>query len=152
MKDDVLNPVRTVKIRGQDIEVKELTWKDYLRAVKDLTGSVIKLFGQKIELQKGEITLNRDRLIEIIGEQETLVQWVLEKSTGQPKEFIAGLSAREVFPLIEAVVDLNLSEEVTGPGKMLAGRMGDILGLKKVSVAPSITSSAPATPSATSKG
>jgi hypothetical protein len=146
MKEDVLNPVIPVKVRGETVDVRELTWKDYLRAVKDLTGTILKLMGEG----GTTLVLNREKILEAITAQEDLVGWVIEKSTGKDQAFINSLSARELLPLLIAVVDLNLSEEVIGPGKELAGRMGAALGLKTASPESLTTSSAPATKAATS--
>lgn len=137
---DVLNPLVPVEIRGERIEVRELNWKDYSRAIKELTGSAMKLLGTG-----GTLVLDKEKIIQAIGEQESLIQWVVEKSTGRDSKYVSSLSTREILPLISAVVDLNLSEEVLGAGKKLAGQMGGIFGLKIQSLKPSITSSAPAT-------
>lgn len=141
MKEDILNPVVPVKIRGELVEVRELTWKDYLRAVKESAGALMKL----ITPDGKAVQFNKDTIIEVLTSQEDVAGWVLEKSTGKDAKFIAGLSAREIIPLLQAVVDLNLSEEVVGPGKILAGRMVDLLGLKTLSQGPPTTSSPPAT-------
>ena len=141
----VLNPLATVQIRGESITVKELVWKDYLRAMKDMTGAILSILAKD-----GTIVLNREKIIEAITAQEELVSWVLQRSTGKDAKWVDSLSAREFLPLLEAVVDLNLSEEVVGQGKRVAGRLGQVLALKKISLAPSTTSSGPAaTPSKT---
>lgn len=93
----------------------------------------------------GTLVLDKEKIIQAIGEQEELIQWVLEKSTGKDAKFVAELKASEVLPLIMAVVDLNLSEEVLGAGKTLAAKMGGIFGLKTQSLKPSIISSAKTT-------
>lgn len=146
MSTDVLNPVVTVKIRDELIEVKELTWKDYLRAVKEMTDAILKLLNGK-----GEFALDRDKVVEALGAQENLIAWVAEKCTGRDQKWVGSLKGREMLALLRIIVDLNLSEEVIGSGKAVAGRMGEVFGVKKLSLAPSITSSAPAIPSATSK-
>lgn len=144
MKVDVLNPVVTVQVRGSAVQVQELNWKDYLRAVRELTDTVMKFMGKE-----GEIKWEREPLVAAIQSNESLLSWVLEKSTGLKKDDLEKLKAREVIPLIEAVIDLNLSEDVVGPGKALAARMGEAFGLKRTSPEPAITSSVPATPLAT---
>jgi hypothetical protein len=145
--NDVLNPVVAIKIRDRLIEVKEMPWKDYLRAVKDMTGTLMKLIGPG----GNTLALTKENVIEALTAQEELLTWVLQKCTGEEQTFISSLSAREILPLIQAAVDLNLSQEVVGAGKKLAGQMGQVFGLKKQSPGPLTTSSAPATPLATSK-
>lgn len=151
MKEDVLNAVRLVKVRGEQVEVRELTWKDYVRAVKQMTGTILGLIGDGGKISMDAIVLNREKLTEAIGAQEDLVAWVLAKSTSRDQAWVDSLSAREVLPLLDAVIELNLSPEVIEQGKKLAGQMGEAFGLKKASVAPATISSAPATASVTSK-
>lgn len=142
MASEILNPVVRVQLRKESIDVTELTWKDHVRAVKELAGAMIKL----ISGDGKSITLNKDSLLEAVIAQESLVQWVVEKSTGRDAQWVSQLGGRDMLVVLKAVVDLNLSEEYIKSGKELAGQMGDIFGLRNLSLAPSITSSAPATP------
>lgn len=134
MKTDIFNPVVTVKIRGDSVEVRELTWKHYLRAVKELTDNLLGLMSGKNTLE-----LNKEKVVATISAQEELVSWVIQASTGKDAAWVDSLSARELLLLLKAVVDLNLSEELIGVGKGLAGRMADVFGLKTASLAPSTT-------------
>lgn len=143
MASEILNPVVLVRVRGESVEVKELTWKDHVRAVKELTGTLLKLLSGDGKT----LTLTKEVILEAIVAQETLVQWIIEKSTGRDAQWVSGLGGKDFLALLKAVVDLNLSDEYIKQGKELAGQMGDIFGLRNLSLAPSITSSAPATPS-----
>lgn len=142
---DVLNPVRSVTIRGTVVEVTELKWKDYTRAVKELSASLLKLVGPNGQT----INLDRELIIETITAQEELLTWVLQKATGQSQSWVDDLTAKEAIALVQVVVDLNLSLEVISGGKALAGQMGKVFGLKNKLPGPWTTSSAPATPTQT---
>src|SRR3990167_5627310 len=112
---DILNPVISVpNIKGETVDVKELTWKEYLRAMKELASSMLRF----LEAGKTELTL----------------AVVLD-----PKKII------EAIGVLEAMVQLNLSDEVVSSGKALAGRMRVIFGSTKSLPGQPITSSAPAT-------
>lgn len=147
MASEILNPVLTVKVRGENIEVRELTWKDYIRAIKELSGSLLKLVSD----EGNAISLTKENVLEALSSQEDLVQWVTEKSTGKQADWVSGLGGKEMIAILAAIVELNLSDELVVSGKELAGRMGKVFGLRNLSLAPSITSSAPATPLATLK-
>lgn len=147
MASEILNPVITVKVRGEQIEVRELTWKDYIRAIKELSGSLLKLVSDG----GNAVSLTKENVLEALSSQEDLVQWVTEKSTGREAEWVKGLGGKDMVFILAAIVELNLSDELVASGKDLAGRMGKVFGLRNLSLAPSITSSAPATPSETSK-
>lgn len=145
----VLNPVIPVNIQGEVVEVRELTWKDYLAVIKRVTGTALSVVGPG-----GKLDLNAANLTDAITEQEDTLQLVLSKSTGKDQEWVAKLSARDACRLLDAAVALNLSEEVLAEGKKLAGKMAGVFGLKKVGLKPSspeplTTSSPPATPSQT---
>lgn len=148
-ESNVLNPVVTVKLRGdRTIEVKELAWKDYLRAIKQMTESLLKLIANQknkpanaleIASAEGSLIIDRDKLVQAIGEQEDLVAWVLQKSTGQSQEWVDQLSAADALAILDAVVSLNFTEEVIAAGKALAGRMGGVFALKTNSQKPATT-------------
>lgn len=117
---DILNPVVEVHgIQGGTVGVRELKWKSYMRAIKSLTEAVIKY----IEASEGGKKLDPRGLVEAIAAQEGLASWVVAESTGRPEEWVAELTGREMMAILEAVVELNLSEEVVGRGKALAARM-----------------------------
>lgn len=142
---DAFNGVRTVNLDNKVVEVRELRWRDYLYVIKGITGTVLELVGP------GGTTfvLDKGRIVEAIGNQEALVGWVLARSTGLTPDEVENLTAREVMPLLEAVVELNLNDEVIALGKRVAGRMADVFALKTLSPGQSISSSGPATPSKT---
>ena len=144
---NVMCPVRTISVRGKTVEVRELTWRDSMRAVKELTGWVMKLLGgQKGKLTADSVTLDKDSIVEALTTQEDLVAWAMEKSTNLSADEVSSLTLGEAIPIVQAMVDLNLSEEVLGPGKALAGRLGQVFGLKIALPKPQTTSSPTDTP------
>lgn len=128
---DIHNPVRRIDVRGELITVKELVWKDCLQAVREMTATVLQLLGPG----GTTMVLDKEKIVAAITQQEQLVTWVLEKATGKPQDWIATLRPRELLPLVEAAVELNLSDEVVKSGKALAGRMGGVFGQTKPSPA-----------------
>jgi hypothetical protein len=82
MSGDIHNPVATVTVRGEAVEVRELTWKDSLRAVRDMTGTIMKL----VSPDGTKLLLDRERLVAAISEQEALVSWVLTRATGRDQK------------------------------------------------------------------
>lgn len=134
MKTDVWNPIATVQIRGEAIQVKELDWRTYLWAVKELTGTLMGLVNDK-----GQLILEKDKIVTALTDQENLVSVLVEKSTGRDAAWVSSLSARELFIVVKPIVELNLSEEVLSPGKELAGRMRAVFASKTASLASSTT-------------
>lgn len=146
---DALNPViRVPNIQGASVDVKELRWRDYLRAIKELTTSILALLaepkpagkGQEPESEEGfsfdlgggkVMKVGKERLLQAIATNEELVLWVLQASTGKDAQWVEACSGREVLALLAAVVELNLSREVVGSGKALADHMRGVFGSKK---------------------
>ena len=75
--------------------------------------------------------LDKDKLLQAIAANEELVMWVLQSSTGKESAWVESCSGREVLALLGAVVELNLSKEIVGSGKALAGHMREVFGSKK---------------------
>lgn len=145
-KADTLNPIRQVQIGDETVTVRELTWKEYLHVIRELTSTVFTFI-----TDKGAIEWKKDRIVDALMKQEGLLDWVLQKSTDRPGEWVASLKATHMLRLLEAIIDLNLNEDIVGRGKAVAGRIGQVISWKNVSSELSTTSSAPATPSKTSK-
>lgn len=145
---DVLNPVRTIKVMGEVFEVRELPWKDYLHVIREMTSTAFDLFGgSKISL--GELSLDKDKLVSALSNQEDLLSYAIEKSTSIPKDKIEKLTAAEALLVVDTIAEMNLRPEIVSVGKRLAGRMADVFGVKNPLPEQSTVSSAPATPSTT---
>lgn len=151
MEPDIINPIATVRIRGESVEVRELTWKDHLRLIKELTATVLELL-QKAQTGGGgtEFSLKADEIVEALVKQEDLAAWVMARSTGKPKEWIDELSAGAAMDILLAAAKLNLTPEVLASGKALAEHMRGVFGLKSLSLEPSTALSSKATASKTS--
>lgn len=134
---------------GENVEVLELRWKDSLRAIKEMCGTVLQLLGPDGgNVQSGElvIRLDRDRVVAAIVEQESLLTWVLMKSTARDQEWVDGLGTSDALALIQTVVDLNLNDEVLSRGKALAGTMSRVFATGRPLPGSTTSSSVPATP------
>lgn len=149
MEPDIINPIATVRIRGESVEIRELTWKDHLRLIKELTSTVVDLL-QKAQGSGTEFSLKADEIVGALVKQEDLAAWVMSRSTGRPKEWIDELSAGAAMEILLAAAKLNLTPEVLTTGKALAEHMRGVFGLKSLSLEPSTALSSKATASKTS--
>lgn len=119
--------IATVTLRDKRaIEVKELRWKDYIWAIKELTGNILGLVGEGKDVS----SINKEKIIEVVSEQEQLVAVLIKKSTSLSEAEISELFARDVLLILEAMVQLNFSEEVVGTAKKLGTRMGEVFSKK----------------------
>ncbi len=142
-KQNTLNPIISVKIARRDleesVEVQELTWKDFLRAIKQLSAALLEVLDAK-----GGFALTKDNLVKAITESEDLMSWVIHKSCpGKDQAWVDGLTSSHVLPIIEAIITLNASEEAIGSGKKLADLIKKTMGTgqKEISTEPLDTSS-----------
>lgn len=116
------------------MEVRELPWKAHIRIIKELTSHVKELLSAQ-RGPSGEIELDVDVIVSKIASMEDLTSWVMQQATGKDAAWVEGLSGREALIILTETVKLNLSPELVGAGKELAGHMGAVFGLKGVSLA-----------------
>jgi len=128
METSILNPVRSVKLRAQEelVDVHELTWKDYLRAVSMLAKSVSTLL-----TPDGKVSQDPSAIVSAIVEQEALASFVISRATKKDEKWVEKLSMADMLVILQIVVEMNLTEEIIGSGKALAARMGQVLMSKK---------------------
>jgi hypothetical protein len=140
MNIEVLNPVRSLTIAGGEWTVQELNWRDgmtFLGMVSKHAGEIIGGDLQKIEIDFAKLPA-------LIGNVKELGDFLLTKATGRKQEEIDALRFQEALEVMEAAIELNLSEELLQRGKSVAGRVGAAFGVKKTkapetSPAPSIS-------------
>ncbi len=121
----VLNPVKTVKVQGADVEVRELRALDLLAFFK-LVGEHAKKFLN----DKGDVVFNIEKLIEVVNSSEELVEFLILKSTGCDAEWFRTISPGELLDLLDAAIELNLSEDLLKKAARLGDRLKAIFGPK----------------------
>jgi hypothetical protein len=124
---EILDPVKT---DGLKWPVKEMNWRDGM-AFLGLIGKHASEIG--IESSGGKVALDFAKLPALIGNVKELGDFLLTKSTGREQAEIDALSFKEAVALMDAAVELNLSEELLQRGKSVAGRVGAAFGVKKES-------------------
>lgn len=141
---DVLNPIRRVQVRDGQIEVRELTWKELSYVLQELSETVLGFMDDK-----GVIKIDPVHIVAAIKDNEALLAYFLSKSCNREDAWVNQLSLRDMLTLLDAAIELTLSEEVLELGKKLAGRMAQRLGLPKLPLGLAISSSVKATASET---
>jgi hypothetical protein len=116
----------TVNIRGEEIEISELRWKDASQAVKGLIGSLARMVGAD-----GAISFDQSRITASIAEQEELLSFVVQKSTGRDSQWIDDLTGAEALRLLGPIVELNLNPETITVGKSIFEKVSRFLVAKK---------------------
>jgi hypothetical protein len=142
----VFNNIQRVVVREETIQVRELTAKEIAYILQKFTDTATSLINAD-----GDLIVDREKIVKAVIANTDLAFWIMERACTRDTKWVESLVPREMFPLIEAILDLNLSEEVMAGGKKLLGRALMILPpLPKLSPGrtPSLSATAD-TPSAT---
>ena len=109
-----------------------MRWKDYMFVVKELTSNVLKLVDNADlgSLVAGNVSIKKEKLVEVISENETLVGWIATHCTNLTDAQVNDLTGTEMVELLDAAVALNLSERFMTAAKKVAGSLGEVLGSK----------------------
>lgn len=133
----VLNSVKAVKVQGEDVEVRELRALDMLAFFKLVAAQAGKFFNAK-----GDVVFNLEKLSDLITGSEELVQFLVLKSTGRDAEWLGKVSPGELLDLLDAAIELNLTEDLLKKAGRLGDRLKGIFGPKtsKTDSPPPLTS------------
>jgi len=129
---DIHNPSVTIQISSRSVTVKELTWKQHFRAIRELTDTIMGL----VDTSGGgkpaggiSISFDRQKLIDALASQEEFMNWILTAATDLKPEEADVLNASDFLKIISTIVDMNLGEEVIGTVKKLGAKMSAVFGL-----------------------
>lgn len=148
----ILRPERTVKLSDGEVVVHDLPWHDALQFLKllsshakDLLGNV----GPDGRVNVGDII---PKLADLIGNVEELSTFLLTRSTGKSADWLLGApidqgrgreggrSTLEVLALLDAALEVNLSDGLIELGKKVGGRLQRVLPSKTNATPPSAIS------------
>lgn len=120
---ELLDPVRTVDIGGELVQVRELRWLDTLQFLQKLAAGIEQVVGTQAIGADGSVHLNADRLRDAVLSGGELANTLLAKSTGLPQARLEALSASQALTLLSAAVQINFREELLGKLKEVGGAL-----------------------------
>jgi len=103
----ILNPSREVEIAGGAVTVRELRALDALEFIKRLSsyfGSI-----QKSTSDDGAVRL-RVEIASLVTGASDVAEFLVLKSTGKDRAWLAELGAEDLLSILHAALDLNVSE------------------------------------------
>ena len=118
---ELLDPVRTVDIGGEQVQVRELRWLDALQFLQKLAGGIEQVVGTQAIGPDGTVRLNADKLREAVLSGGELANTLLAKATGLPQARLDALSASQALSLLQAAIEINFREELLGKLKAVGG-------------------------------
>jgi hypothetical protein len=119
------------------ITVQEMTWLDMLAFLKLLSQHAKCLIDDV-----GRLSLDINKIVEIITGAQELSNFLIAKSSTIQPEQLHGLSFVDGLALLDAALELNLTEEVMTRAKKTVGRFGALLGLKPARISTPSSSAA----------
>ena len=120
---ELLDPVRTVDIGGEQVQVRELRWLDTLQFLQKLAAGIEQVVGTQAIAADGSVRLNADRLRDAVLSGGELANTLLAKSTGLPQARLDALSASQALSLLQAAIEINFREELLGKLKGVGGAL-----------------------------
>lgn len=141
-ESQILFPQKELKIGDESFVVRELAWSEALDFLKKLGGYLGSLMNDK-----GELVVTVSGLTDLISNTQELSATLVAKATGRTAESFENLSLGQMLDLIDAALELNLSEEIIAKGKNIAGRFQRFAGKT-----PRMATPASAQPMTTSSG
>lgn len=121
----ILHPVREVPVLGQAVTVREMRWKDAVA----FTGKLSGLMSAFIE-PDGRLLVTPEKLGAVIASSGDLATELLERSTGQGRDWLEELRPVEVLDLLAAAVEVNLHEDLLGKARSVGQALGKALGVE----------------------
>ncbi|MBI5689241.1 MAG: hypothetical protein HZC55_04030 [Verrucomicrobia bacterium] len=140
----ILRPEITVTLSTGPVVVRDLPWQDALEFLRRLSLQAKEILAHAVSPDTGRIDLAQllPKLSDLVSGAGELSLFLLTRSTGKDEEWLRQHGTLETLALLDAALEVNLSDGLIELGKKAAGR------LARVMPATSTTSATP--PSATS--
>ena len=119
----IMNPVASVELAGERIEVRELRWPEALGLLQEIS-----LHVGRFVTAEGRLRLSPDDLPKLIQESASLAEHLILKATGKDAAWLRGLTPAQAFVVLDPAIALNLSPELFARGKAIAGRLQAAFG------------------------
>ncbi len=126
---------RQIVVPGLDlpVTVREMKWGDAIAFVRLLSKELAGLIGVDAA---GRASLNLGKLPEIVASSDTLTTALVTASTGLTPEALASLPASSALEVLEAAVDMNLTEALLGKLRRIGGKVAGAFGAAPTPPAP----------------
>ena len=153
----ILMPEKEIRISGSDapLTVGALSWKDGLAFVAKISQTILQQASFIATLgENGLASLTAEKIGEVVAGSAELCEWLLTRTvfgktaSAQPSTLnpstLQAMPVVDVLRLLDAALEVNLSEEVLGLGKSVGGRLAALMP-KRESAISIASSSATAT-------
>lgn len=139
----VIRPEISVRIAGGNVIVRELSGLDALHFFGLLAKHGGEIFRAILHTEGGKLTVNLDglisKLVEIVTSVEEVSSFLIAKAT-QDDKALEKYGALQCLALLDAAMEVNLTDEHIALAKRVGGRVGRFLAAQKSDTPKSATS------------
>lgn len=119
----VHSPEATVTLGEKRVNINELTWPKMMAFLKIIGRGISHLI---TNTEKGvKVDFDKEKIVEIVSASEDAVSFLLENATSLTPDEVNKLGVRDCLRVLKPVIELNLSQEILGEVKGLAGALLD---------------------------
>lgn len=139
MEIETLTNARDLRLTtGKTVQVRGLSWGDAFRFLKRAGDSMKELF---VVEESGGVKADLNRVPDLIVESEELAAVLLGSAAGLAAEEIDALPIEDVLALLDAALELTLTDGLQKNAAALGARLGGLFQQAKARQGPSTTSS-----------
>jgi|GEM_PF-2893795 len=139
----IIRPEISVPLPGGNVIVRELSGLDALHFFGLLAKHGGEIFRAILNTEGGKVTVNLDglisKLVEIVTSVEEVSTFLLAKTT-QDDKALEKYGALQCLALLDAALQVNLTEEHVALAKKVGGQVGRFLAAQKSATPKSATS------------
>jgi hypothetical protein len=121
MEHKILNPQLDVKLHDGEVAVRELTWPVLWQFLDKLSAHAGKLVGED-----GKFIINAERIAGVVASSQDLSQRLILGTTGKDEEWLNKRPLGEVIQLLEASLEVNLSDSIIDRAKKIGSRLAGL--------------------------
>lgn len=124
-----LRPQITVPLESGNVVARDLPWQDALEFLKKLSVHANTVLAAS---KGGTVQLDTllPRIAELIGNADDLALFLICKSTGKDEAWVRSLGTIEALTVLDAALEVNLSDQLLALGKKVAGRLARVMPAK----------------------
>lgn len=136
-KPTILRPEITVQLASGPVVLRDLPWLDALEFLRRLSDHAKDILAASTA-SDGSVDLAAllPKLTELVQNVGDLSTFLLTKSAGKDEAWLAQFGTFETMALLDAALEVNLSEGLIELGKKVAARLARVMAAKETSASP----------------
>lgn len=124
----ILRPQITVSLQGGSVVVRDLPWQDALEFLRKLsTHAKDVLAAATASDGRIDVASILPKLTDLVANIGELSAFLLTKSTGKDDAWLKELGTFEALVVLDAALEVNLSDGLIALGKKVAGRLARVM-------------------------